>query len=258
MAIAKGDCESAIVGGVNLILAPDLSAKLSSQGVLSPDGSCKAFSAEANGYARGEAIVSIYVKSLSAALRDGNPIRSVTTESASNFDGHTNPLTTPSATAQEALIRRTYEVAGISDFVKTGLFECHGTGTSTGDPIEAEAIAAVFGEEGLGANWSLEEELLKPTRTSRVYEAEFSQPLCTALQLGLVDTLAFVGITPAAVVGHSSGEIAAAYTAGALTAEAAIPLLSFAEPPLRDRRSVEGWLQWAWAGTKCRSSWLPE
>jgi acyl transferase domain-containing protein len=74
----------------------------------------------------------------------------------------------------------------------------------------------------LGAAWSLEEELFKPARTSRVNEAEFSQPLCTALQLALVDTFASIGIKPAAVIGHSSGEIAAAYAAGALTIEEAM------------------------------------
>ena len=83
MAIAKGDCESAIVGGTSLILAPDVFTRLSYQGVLSPDGSCKTFSA-----------------------------------------GKTNPLTTPSASAQEALIRKAYEHAGIQDVGKTGLFEC--------------------------------------------------------------------------------------------------------------------------------------
>lgn len=76
MAIARGDCESAIVGATNLILAPDLTTRLSEHGLLSPDGSCKTFSANVNGYARGEGIVSVYVKSLSAALRDGNPTQS--------------------------------------------------------------------------------------------------------------------------------------------------------------------------------------
>lgn len=76
--------------------------------------------------------------------------------------------------------------------------------------------------KSLGADWTLKDELLKPARTSRVYEAEFSQPLCTALQVALVDTLAEVGIKPQAVVGHSSGEIAGAYAAGALTAKEAI------------------------------------
>lgn len=149
LSIARGDCESAIVGGTNLILAPDMATRLSEQGVLSPDGSCKTFSSDANGYARGEAIVALYVKSLSAALRDGNPIRSVISGSATNFDGHTNPLTLPSARSQEALIRRAYEVAGISDFSKTALFECHGTGTYAGDPIETEAVASVFSKDGI-------------------------------------------------------------------------------------------------------------
>ncbi|KAJ0124602.1 polyketide synthase [Diaporthe amygdali] len=70
--------------------------------------------------------------------------------------------------------------------------------------------------------WSVEEELLKPARTSRVQEAEFSQPLCTAVQVALVDLFASVGVEPVAVVGHSSGEIAAAYAAGALTAKEAV------------------------------------
>ncbi|KAK2816785.1 putative PKS/NRPS-like protein biosynthetic cluster [Arthroderma sp. PD_2] len=74
----------------------------------------------------------------------------------------------------------------------------------------------------IGPSWSLEEELLKPARSSRVNEAEFSQPLCTALQIALVDTLASIAIKPVAVVGHSSGEIAAAYTASSLTAKEAI------------------------------------
>jgi acyl transferase domain-containing protein len=135
MAISRGDCKSAIIGGTNILLAPALTMAISEQGVLSADGSCKTFSAEANGYARGEAIVSIYVKPLSDALRDGNPIRAVITGTATNCDGKTPGIAVPSATAQEALIRRAYEVAAISDFSKTGFVECHGTGTSVGDPV---------------------------------------------------------------------------------------------------------------------------
>lgn len=70
--------------------------------------------------------------------------------------------------------------------------------------------------------WTLEEELLKPTKKSSVQTAELSQPLCTAVQIALVDLFAAVGIEPHAVVGHSSGEIAAAYAAGALSAKEAI------------------------------------
>lgn len=149
MAIAKGDCESAIVGATNLMFAPDMATRLSEMGILSPDGSCNTFSANANGYAQGEAVVALYVKSLSAALRDGNPIRSVISGTAVNFDGKTVPLTSPSTKSQESLIRRAYNVAGISKISQTGLFECHGTGTNVGDPIETEAIATIFGESGI-------------------------------------------------------------------------------------------------------------
>ncbi|KAI1128529.1 hypothetical protein F5Y10DRAFT_265029 [Nemania abortiva] len=448
--IARGECSSAIVGGVNIIMAPSLTTDISQHGALSPDGSCKTFSSVANGYARGEGVVAFYVKSLHDALRDGNPIRSVVVGAGANSDGKTPGFSVPSSAAQEALIRNTYKLSGISreELLKTGYFECHGTGTPVGDPIEAKAVAKVFegsgglyigsikpnlghsegasglvalmkvvlalehrvipptikslplnpkipfheggltiateatpwpegryerasvnafgigganahvivdsaarfgihqavtsnGEEanapqllvysantpqslkemikkwalflettpphlpladisytlanrrehlpfrsftvgtrhvpgiaapptslgsvsrlvmvftgqgsqwpqmgrelllsnqifqatirlldqflkGLGPHtpgWTIEDELLKPPRVSRVNKVEFSQPLCTAIQIALVDILVAIGLKPEAVVGHSSGEIAAAYASGGLTAKEAI------------------------------------
>lgn len=76
-ALQSGDCTSALVGGANLILGPGLTQALTEQGVLSPEGSCKSFSADADGYARAEAINAIYIKPLDDAIRDGNPIRAV-------------------------------------------------------------------------------------------------------------------------------------------------------------------------------------
>ncbi|KAJ9206236.1 hypothetical protein DTO021D3_4917 [Paecilomyces variotii] len=148
-AINRGDCGSALVGGVNLILAPGMSMAMQEQGVLSSDGSCKTFSADANGYARGEAVTAVYVKPLADAIRDGNPIRAVVRSTSHNVDGKTPTLSQPSTQAQEALIRRAYELGGISDFGETAMVECHGTGTPTGDPIEANAVARVFGEKGV-------------------------------------------------------------------------------------------------------------
>ncbi|KAF1941682.1 hypothetical protein EJ02DRAFT_491319 [Clathrospora elynae] len=81
--------------------------------------------------------------------------------------------------------------------------------------------------KSLGADWSLMEELLKDKSTSRVNEATFSQPLCTALQVALVDLLASWKIHPQSVVGHSSGEIAAAYATGALSIESAVTVAYF-------------------------------
>lgn len=79
--------------------------------------------------------------------------------------------------------------------------------------------------KSLGKNapqWTIEAELRKPSKTSRLHLAELSQPVCTAIQVALVDSLAAIGVKPAAVVGHSSGEIAAAYAVGSLSAEQAI------------------------------------
>ncbi|KAJ9302946.1 hypothetical protein DTO271G3_320 [Paecilomyces variotii] len=148
-AMNRGDCESALVGGVNLILAPGVSMAMQEQGVLSSDGSCKTFSADANGYARGEAVTAVYVKPLADAIRDGNPIRAVVRSTSHNVDGKTPTLSQPSTQAQEALIRRAYELGSIVDFGETAMVECHGTGTPTGDAIEANAVARVFGEKGV-------------------------------------------------------------------------------------------------------------
>ncbi|RYO74620.1 hypothetical protein DL764_010773 [Monosporascus ibericus] len=149
MAISRGDCGAALVGGVNLIMSPTMTMAMTEQGVLSKDGSCKSFSADANGYARGEAVTAIYVKPLSAAIRDGNPVRAVIRATSHNVDGKTPGMSQPSTDAQESLIRRAYEIAGITDYGATAMVECHGTGTPTGDPIEAKAVARVFGEWGV-------------------------------------------------------------------------------------------------------------
>ena len=439
MAVAKGDCRAAIVGGTSLHLSPATLTGLADAGIFSPEGSSKTFSANADGFARGEGIVTIHIKNLDDAIRDGNAIRAVIRGVSTNSDGRTPTMGRPVARTQVANIKRAYEVAGISDYGKTGLFECHGTGTAAGDPVETAALAAIFGEEGiyissvkpnvghsegaagitgvakailalensqippsikawplnpeipfekyrlsvaseltpwpagrhervsvnsfgfagsnghaiidsaksfgisagsvdretgadipnlfvysaysdrslemmgknlesflettskpfadiaytlsrrrrhlsnrgfivsskfnpgkavhiafegksvapalimvftgqgaqwpqmgrdlirnnkifaetikaidvellrLGASWNIEGELKKNSRTTRVNEAEYSQPLCTAIQIALVDALAHLGVRPGAVIGHSSGEIAAAYAAGALT-----------------------------------------
>lgn len=145
LALARADCESAIVAGSSLIMTPAMTIKLSEQGVLSPDGSCKTFSSDANGYGRGEAVNGLFIKPLADALRDGNPVRAVIRAAATNHDGKTPGMTYPSLEAQEALIRHAYRLAGISDPSDTAFVECHGTGTLVGDPVETNAVARVFG-----------------------------------------------------------------------------------------------------------------
>ncbi|KAJ4419139.1 Type I Iterative PKS [Gnomoniopsis sp. IMI 355080] len=95
-----------------------------------------------------EAVNAVYVKRMSDALRDGNPIRAVLRASATNNDGRSNGIMNPNTYQQEALIRQTYEEAGITDLSKTAFFECHGTGTPTGDPLEVAAVARVWKDHG--------------------------------------------------------------------------------------------------------------
>ena len=144
-ALYNGDCSSAVVGGTNMILSPTMSIAMTEQGVLSPTGSCKTFDASADGYGRGEAINAIYIKKLSDAVRDGDPIRAIIRSTSTNCDGKTPGLACPSVDSHESLIRRAYEIARLDDLSETAFIECHGTGTAIGDPLEMQAIARVFG-----------------------------------------------------------------------------------------------------------------
>ena len=105
------------------------------------------YTSRANGYARGEGFAAIVMKTLSAAIADGDDIECVIAETAVNQDGRTKGLTVPSAAAQTALIKTTYARAGL-DLTKPSdrpqYFEAHGTGTPAGDPIEAQAIQDAF------------------------------------------------------------------------------------------------------------------
>ena len=148
-AIESGDCTSAIVAGTNLIMSPTMTTYMSEQGVLSPTGSCKTFDAAADGYARGEAINAIYIKNLSDAIANGDPIRAVIRGTAVNCDGKTPGMACPSSESHEAMIRHAYEVAQLSDLSQTAYVECHGTGTPLGDPLEVAAVANVFGKKGV-------------------------------------------------------------------------------------------------------------
>ncbi|KAM5506985.1 Type I Iterative PKS [Microsporum canis] len=148
-ALHSGECESAVVTASNIIYSPRTTITLQEQGVLSPSGYCKTFDADADGYVRAEAVSAVYIKKLSDAVRDGDPVRSVILSTCINAGGRAPTLTSPNAIAQEALIRRGHALAGLADLSRTAMIECHGTGTAVGDPIEAQAVANVYGEWGI-------------------------------------------------------------------------------------------------------------
>ncbi|QKX61998.1 uncharacterized protein TRUGW13939_09154 [Talaromyces rugulosus] len=133
-----------LVAGVNLMINPNTSHQLTAMHMLSPEGISHTFDDRANGYGRGDGIGAMVIKRLSDAIRDGDTIRAVIRGSGINADGKTPSITQPSSTAQAELITQTYEDAGL-DLSETGYFECHGTGTPVGDPLELTAIASTLG-----------------------------------------------------------------------------------------------------------------
>ena len=112
-ALQAGDCTSAVVAGTSLIMSPTIYSVMTSEGILSPEGSCKTFDAAADGFARAEGINAVYLKRLDDALRDGNPVRAIIRNSGTNNDGKSKGLLSPDAAAQEALIRHVYAQAGL-------------------------------------------------------------------------------------------------------------------------------------------------
>jgi acyl transferase domain-containing protein/pimeloyl-ACP methyl ester carboxylesterase/tryptophanase/NAD(P)-dependent dehydrogenase (short-subunit alcohol dehydrogenase family) len=150
--LASCECEQAIVGGVNVVLSPDVFQSFLAAGMLSPDGHCKPFDAGANGYVRGEGVGAVLLKPLRRAEADGDRIHAVIRASAVNHGGRTPSLTAPSPEAQAAVLTQAYRRAGVDPRTVTYV-EAHGTGTRLGDPIEIEglkkAFAGLYAEAGV-------------------------------------------------------------------------------------------------------------
>ncbi|MDQ3790550.1 MAG: polyketide synthase, partial [Actinomycetota bacterium] len=142
--LRAGETPVAIAGGVMLMVAPGLTMVMDTAGALAPDGRSKSFDASANGYGRGEGCGMVVLKRLSDARRDGDRVLALIRGSAVSQDGKTNGIMAPSGDAQTDMLRVACRQAGVApesvDYV-----EAHGTGTRAGDPVEAAALAAVYG-----------------------------------------------------------------------------------------------------------------
>ncbi|HRJ76204.1 MAG TPA: polyketide synthase, partial [Anaerolineales bacterium] len=147
--LRSGESDLALAGGVNLILTPELTITFSQARMLSPDGRCKTFDANADGYVRGEGCGVVILKRLSDAMRDGDNILALVRGSAVNQDGRSNGLTAPNGLAQQDVIRHALTQAQVLPN-QISYVEAHGTGTPLGDPIEMASLRAVLGEEESG------------------------------------------------------------------------------------------------------------
>lgn len=142
-ALRTGECDIAIAGGANAVIAPESSIYLSVGMVLSPDGCCKTFDESANGYVRGDGAGVVLLKMLDQAVADGDRIMGVIAGSSVNHGGHGDSYSAPNENAQARCHREALSNAGIA-CGDVGYVEAHGTGTTVGDPLELNALKACY------------------------------------------------------------------------------------------------------------------
>ncbi|HET8774522.1 MAG TPA: beta-ketoacyl synthase N-terminal-like domain-containing protein [Thermoanaerobaculia bacterium] len=141
--IRRGDCEQALVGAVNLLCSPTTSVTYYDAGMLSPNGACRTFDAQADGYVRGEGGAMLLLKPLRSALADGDAIYGLVTGTAVNHGGQAASLTAPKPEAQASVIEAAWQAADVP-MESVGYIEAHGTGTRLGDPIEIGGLTEAF------------------------------------------------------------------------------------------------------------------
>ena len=142
-AIRNGECDSALVGGVNVLLDWHGYAVLHKAGILSKNGRVRMFGRDGTGYVRGEGVGAVWLKPLNQAIADRDHVYAVIRGSATSFDGKTYSMTAPNPLAQTQAVRKAFEQAGVNP-ANVSHIEAQGTGSPFGDPVEVNAFKGAF------------------------------------------------------------------------------------------------------------------
>ncbi|KAL6867821.1 polyketide synthase [Trichoderma novae-zelandiae] len=143
-AILSGECSAALVGGTNFYSTPMFFQNLAAGSFLSTTGQCKPFDAKADGYCRGEAVGTVFLKKLSQAIADGDQVLGVIAATAINQNRNETPIFVPNSPSLTNVFRTAIQKSGL-DAKDISVVEAHGTGTPVGDPVEYDSIRQVFG-----------------------------------------------------------------------------------------------------------------
>ena len=143
-AILHGECNAALAGGTTVMTNPLWFQNLAGATFLSPTGACKPFDAKADGYCRGEGNATVFLKKMSKAIEDGDPIIGCISGTAVYQNENCTPIFVPNAPSLSSLFADVTKKAGLEP-KDISAVEAHGTGTPVGDPAEYESILKVFG-----------------------------------------------------------------------------------------------------------------
>ncbi|KAF4334019.1 polyketide synthase [Fusarium beomiforme] len=178
-AILSGECEAALAGGSHIMTSAEWFQNLAAGSFLSPTGQCKPFDAKADGYCRGEGVGAVFLKKMSKAIADGDPILGVVAATGVQQNESCTPIFVPNVPSLSDLFVRVLSKARVKPS-QISVVEAHGTGTAVGDPAEYDSIRRVLG----GPNRGTDNQLMLGSVKGLVGHME-----CTSGVIGLIKIL---------------------------------------------------------------------